>query len=366
MGVADEADRRLHKGRGAVSNPAGRFESKQARSWDDGWDLGEESLPALETTITAEPAKSIISHNDSPDIGFDRSINPYKGCEHGCIYCYARPSHGYLNLSAGLDFETKLFYKPNAAELLEREFRKPGYQPALIALGANTDPYQPIERKLGITRSILEVMARFRHPVGIVTKGAALVERDLDLLTQLARDNLVGVGVTLTTLDPALKRTLEPRAASPASRLRLMRLLADAGIPVRVMFSPVIPFINDAELEQVLEQAAAAGASYASYTFLRLPHEVKDLFREWLETHFPLKATHVMSLVEQSRGGKAYDSTFGRRMRGEGNFAELIAQRFRLARRRHGLERPARTFDLSAFRVPDAERTATATQLGLF
>ncbi len=365
MGVADEADRKRHKGRGAVSNPAGRFESQRRTAWDDGWALSEESVPALETTVTAEPAKSIVSHNESPDIFFERSINPYKGCEHGCIYCYARPSHAYLNLSPGIDFETKLFYKPNAADLLEREFRKPRYEPALIAVGANTDPYQPIERKLGITRSILEVMARFRHPVGIITKGAALVERDIDLLSALAQDDLVTVSITMTTLDPALKRTLEPRAASPGSRLRLMRLLADHGIPVRVLFSPVIPFINDAELEQVLQAAADAGAQHASYTFLRLPHEVKDLFREWLDANFPLKARHVMSLVEQSRGGKAYDSNFATRMRGEGEFATLIAQRFKLARRRFGLESKARAINLSAFRVPDTAASSGA-QLGLF
>jgi DNA repair photolyase len=370
MSLADEADRRPYKGRGAVSNPAGRFESQRHTHWDDGWDLSEDTLPALETIVTDEPAKSIISYNDSPDIGFDRSINPYKGCEHGCIYCYARPSHGYLNLSAGLDFETKLFYKSNAAELLDQEFRKAAYRPAVIALGANTDPYQPIERRLGITRSILEVMLRFRHPLGIITKGAALVERDLDLLAQLARENLVVVAVTLTTLQAALKRTLEPRAASPASRLRLIRTLSDAGVPVRVMFSPVIPFINDAEMEQVLEHASVAGATMASSTFLRLPHEVKDLFREWLEMHYPLKAQHVMSLVMQSRGGKAYDSSFGSRMRGEGNFAELIAQRFRLAKRRYGLESTRHSFNLSAFRIPesgsDSDSVPGAKQLSLF
>ena len=392
------------KGRGAVSNPEGRFESQRRQQWDDGWELADEEVPRLATTVTAEPAKSIISINDSPDIGFDRSINPYKGCEHGCIYCYARPSHAYLNLSPGLDFETKLFYKPNAAKLLERDFRKPGYRPAIIALGANTDPYQPIERELGITRSILETMARFRHPVGIVSKGAALIERDLDLLADLARDRLVGVGISLTTLDPALKRTLEPRAASPGSRLRIIRKLADAGVPVRVMFSPVIPFVNDAELEQVLEQAAAAGASSASYTFLRLPHEVKDLFREWLETHLPLKAKHVMSLVQQSSGGSAppqqketaaptcdaeevdqqhsfrntdappprntdrsryYDSQWGTRMRGQGVFAEAIAKRFALARRRFGLNREGAQFNLAAFRMPP-EPPRSGAQMGLF
>jgi DNA repair photolyase len=342
----------VRKGRGAVSNPAGRFESKSTEACDDGWGSLEEPLPPLETTVTEEPAKSIIATNDSPDLAFDRSINPYRGCEHGCIYCFARPSHGYLNLSAGLDFETKLFYKPNAAELLEKEFRKPGYRPAMIALGSNTDPYQPIERKLRVTRGILEVMARFRHPVGVVTKGAALIERDLDLLADLARDRLCEVGITLTTLDPGLKRTLEPRAAAPAARLRAMRMLADAGVPVRAMFSPVIPFVNDAELEKALELSAEAGASMASFTLLRLPWEVKDLFREWLNEHVPLKAAHVMSLIQQARGGKDYRAEFGARMRGEGEYVKLLEQRFRLACRRLGLNHRREGFALDRFRVP--------------
>ncbi|MDR3414781.1 MAG: PA0069 family radical SAM protein [Nevskia sp.] len=341
------------KGRGTSSRPPGRFESREVERVDDGWGTVEEELPPLETTVTAEPARSIISRNDSPDLSFEQSINPYKGCEHGCIYCYARPSHAYLNLSPGLDFETRLFYKPNAAELLEQELRRPGYRVGTIALGANTDPYQPIERRLEVTRSILQVLARFRHPVGVITKGA-MIERDLDLLADLARDKLVGVGITLTTLDPELKRTLEPRASSPAARLRVMRRLADAGVPVRVMFSPVIPSVNDAELERVLEAAAEAGASTASYVLLRLPYELKDLFREWLDTHLPLRAAHVMSLIQQSRGGKDNDTQFGRRMRGTGHFAELIARRFALARRRYGLDREREPYDPAVFRVPPA------------
>jgi len=349
------------KGRGTALRPPGRFESRDTLRVDDGWGTIEEELPEFKTTVTAEAAKSIISRNDSPDLSFEQSINPYKGCEHGCIYCYARPSHAYLNLSPGLDFETKLFYKPNAAELLDRELRKPGYRVSNIALGANTDPYQPIERKLEVTRGILQVLARFRHPVGIITKGA-MIERDLDLLTDLARDNLVGVGITLTTLDPELKRTLEPRASSPQARLRVMRKLSAAGIPVRVMFSPVIPFVNDAELEQVLEAAAEAGASTASYVLLRLPYELKGLFREWLDTHMPLKAAHVMSLINQSRGGKDNDPEFGSRMRGTGHFAELIAKRFALARRRYGLDQRREGFNPGVFRVPPA----AGDQMGLF
>lgn len=349
------------KGRGTALRPPGRFESRDSVRVDDGWGTIEEELPEFRTIVTAERAKSIISRNDSPDIGFDQSINPYKGCEHGCIYCYARPSHAYLNLSPGLDFETRLFYKPNAAELLDQELRKPGYRVSPIVLGANTDPYQPIERRLEITRSILQVLARFRHPVGITTKGA-MVERDLDLLADLARDRLAGVGITLTTLDAELKRTLEPRASSPQARLRVIRKLSAAGVPVRVMFSPVIPFVNDAELERVLEAAAEAGASTASYVLLRLPYELKGLFREWLETHLPLRAAHVMSLINQSRDGKDYQSGFGSRMRGTGQFAELIAKRFALARRRYGLDRQGRGLDPGLFRVP----AAAGDQMGLF
>lgn len=341
----------LRKGRGAGSNDEGRFESRSIEKVDDGWQREEEPLPPFETIVRTVQAKSVLTRNESPDIGFDQSINPYLGCEHGCIYCYARPSHGYLNLSAGLDFETRLFVKANAADVLEAELRRRSYQPVFTMIGANTDCYQPIEKQHRVTRGILEVLTRFRHPVGIITKGT-LIERDLDLLADLARDQLVTVGITLTTLEPALKRTLEPRAASPDARLRVMRKLADIGVPVRVMFSPVIPFVNDAELERVLEAGRDAGATSASYVLLRLPHEVKDLFRDWLETHAPLKAAHVMSLINQSRGGKDYDSGFGTRMKGEGAFADLIAQRYRLACRRLGLDRPRFTPRCDLFRVP--------------
>lgn len=348
-------------GRGAASNPVGRFESQLVQAADDGWGLADEPLPPLATQRRAEPARSIIAENDSPDVGFNRSINPYRGCEHGCIYCYARPSHGYLGLSAGLDFETRLFYKPNAADLLVRAFAKRGYRAEPIALGSNTDPYQPIEGEQRLTRALLEVFLRHRHPVAIISKGAALIERDLDLYAELARLQLCEVGITLTTLRPELKRSLEPRAASPQARLRAIRRLADVGIPVRVMFSPVIPFVNDAELEAVLAAGAAAGAVTASYAFLRLPWEVKDLFREWLEVHAPLKAAHVMSLVQQSRGGKDYVAEFGERMRGRGAIAEMIAQRFKLARRRYGLQqaRPALRTDLFEAPVPSSARAAS-------
>ncbi|MFT4046995.1 MAG: PA0069 family radical SAM protein [Solimonas sp.] len=343
------------KGRGAASNPEGRFETRSRERFDDGWLLEEEAEPRLKTTLHVDHARTVISRNESPDLPFSQSINPYRGCEHGCIYCYARPSHGYLNLSPGLDFETQLFYKPDAAALLEAELRKPGYRCSMISLGANTDPYQPIERELRITRSLLEVMVRFRHPVGIVTKAGALLERDLDLLRDLARDGLVSVALSITTLKPALKRTLEPRAASGTARLRALKVLADAGIPTMVLYSPVIPFVNDAEMEDILAAAREAGARSASYIMLRLPHEVKDLFREWLETHVPLKAAHVLNLIGQMRGGLLNDPRFGTRMKGEGAYAAVIEQRFRIACRRLGFERrgllPA---GCEAFRVPPA------------
>jgi DNA repair photolyase len=340
------------KGRGAVTNPEGRFESLVRERVDDGWDLLEEATSAPATEVRAEHARTIITRNDSPDIPFDQSINPYKGCEHGCIYCFARPSHAYLNLSPGLDFETKLFYKDNAAELLEQELRKPGYQCKPINLGSNTDPYQPIERKLRVTRSLLEVLARFHHPVTVVTKSAT-VERDIDLLAGMASSGLASVAISITSLRDDLKRSLEPRAPAPAARLRAMRTLRDAGVPVFVLFAPVIPFVNDAEMEQVLETAAEAGALGAGYVFLRLPHELKDIFRAWLEAHVPQRAEHVMSLVRQSRGGKDYDAEWGQRMRGQGQFADLIAQRFRLACRRFGLNLRANwQLDTTQFRVP--------------
>ncbi|MGH8396801.1 MAG: PA0069 family radical SAM protein [Gammaproteobacteria bacterium] len=345
--------RSQHKGRGALSNPEGRFETRHREDVED--DSGhheDDELPPLETTVTAEPARSIISRNQSPDIPFEQSINPYRGCEHGCIYCYARPSHAYLNLSPGLDFETKLFYKAHAAELLEQELRKPGYRCQPITLGANTDPYQPIERKLKVTRSLLEVLQRFQHPVSIITKSA-LVTRDLDILADMAKQDLVSVMVSVTTLDDALKRSLEPRAPSSWVRLKTVHKLAMKGVPVGVLTAPIIPRVNDAEMERILEHAAKAGACCAGYVLLRLPYEVKDLFREWLATHMPLKAEHVMSLIRQSRGGKDYDAEFGARMRGTGEYAELIAKRFSLACKRLNLVH-ARRMQLNSmhFRVP--------------
>lgn len=384
------------KGRGATGTPEGRFEPQRREDFDDGWASGSRLGDALngiaggdparpatdgraglsdediacamdgernpDTQLFIDHARTVISRNESPDIPFRQSVNPYRGCEHGCVYCYARPAHAYLNLSPGLDFETKLFYKPDAARLLEEELCKPGYKPEWISLGANTDPWQPVERRLRITRSILEVLARFRHPVGIVTKGAVLIERDLDLLADMARDGLVMVAISITTLDAELKRTLEPRASAPVTRLRVMRQLAEAGVPVMVMFSPVIPFVNDAEMERVLEAARDAGARQASYVMLRLPHEVKDLFRDWLQAHLPLKAEHVMSLVRQMRGGKDYDSGFGARMHGQGAYAGVIAQRFGTACRRLGLgaER-APVLSTAYFRVPPR----SGDQLGL-
>ena len=341
-----------HSGRGAVSNPEGRFESVRSEAVDDGWGSLDEELPPLETIVRAQASRTIISRNKSPDIPFDQSINPYQGCEHGCIYCYARPSHGYLNLSPGLDFETKLFYKPDAASLLEKELAAPGYRCTPITIGANTDPYQPIEREYRVTRGIIEVLSRYRHPLSIITKGA-LIERDVDLLAEMARDNLVLALVSVTTLSNKLKRTLEPRAASPAARLRAIRTLSSAGVPVGVMVAPVIPVLTDSELERILEAAAAAGARSAGYVLLRLPHEVKDLFREWLQQHEPLKAAHVLSRMQAMRSGRDYDSRWGVRQRGEGEYAELLNRRFKVACTRYGLKTGERfVHNTSLFKPP--------------
>lgn len=327
--------------------------------FDDGWGADEE-LPLLKTTVTPERAKSILQYQASPDLPFDRSLNAYRGCEHGCIYCYARPSHGYLNLSPGLDFETKLFAKPDAAKLLREELAKPSYCCAPIALGSNTDPYQPIEREWKITRQVLEVLAECRHPLSIVTKSS-LVERDLDLLSQLAQEKLVQVFVSVTTLDAELARKLEPRASSPRRRLETIRRLNEAGVPCGVFAAPVMPFLSDAELEKILEAAASCGAQSAAYTLLRLPHELKDLFRDWLVTHYPLKAEHVMSRLREMRGGQENDSEFGTRFRGEGLFSDLLEQRFRIACERLGLNKTEMRLDASRFRQP-----GRGGQLGLF
>ncbi|MGB8326272.1 MAG: PA0069 family radical SAM protein [Steroidobacteraceae bacterium] len=344
------------KGRGTASRPPGRFARTRLDPVEDGWTAREEAPASCATSVEPEAARSIITRNDSPDIPFDQSINPYRGCEHGCVYCYARPSHAFVGLSPGLDFETRLFYKIGAAQLLEAALARPGYVCKPVMLGSNTDPYQPIERGLKVTRSLLEVFARRRHPVAIVTKGV-LIERDLDLLADLARDRLVSVMVSVPTLDETLKRTLEPRAASPQARLRVMRSLHNAGVPVGVMVAPVIPAINDHELESVLEASRGAGASRAAYVLLRLPHEVKDLFREWLAAHYPGRAQHVMSLVRQARGERDNDSAFGSRMRGTGPLAELLRMRFHLACRRLGY-RIERELDLDTSRfVPPCAAT---------
>ncbi len=349
------------KGRGAASSPQGRFKSEAREAFDDGWAGEVEDAAGLRTEVTLVQARSIISRNQSPDIPFAQAINPYQGCEHGCIYCYARPSHAYLGLSPGLDFETKLFAKANAAQLLRAELSRPSYRCEHIALGANTDPYQPIERRYRITRSILELMAECEHPVGIVTKSA-LVERDLDLLEPMAKKGLAHVFVSIGTLDHELMRRLEPRTTAPERRLRVLRALSAAGVPCGVLVAPLIPFLNDRDLEAVLERAAAEGAVMAGYQILRLPYELKELFKDWLQRHYPLKAAHIMSNIRQMRGGRENDPNFGSRMSGEGLFAQLQAQRFRLACERHGLNRKGRDqLDTSRFRPP-----SDTGQLSLF
>ena len=353
------------KGRGARIAPQVRFDALKRETVDDGWsgyepdaaacgDGAGGSTPAPpRTVVTPQTAKSIITRNNSPDIPFTQSINPYYGCEHGCIYCYARPSYAYWGLSPGLDFETKLFAKTNAADLLRRELSRPGYVVSPISLGANTDPYQPVERDYKITRGILEVCEEFGQPVGIITKSS-LVERDIDILARMARHNLVKVFVSCASLDAALARTLEPRAAAPYRRIETIKRLAAAGIPVGVLAAPMIPMLNDATLEDALEAAHAAGAREAGYVLLRLPHEVKDLFKDWLDAHFPERAAHVMSLVRQSRGGRENDSTFGSRMKGEGVFADMIAQRFKKTCVRLGLNARDYALDVLRFAPPSS------------
>jgi DNA repair photolyase len=343
---------RQFKGRGAASNPAVRFDALTIEQTHDGW-YEDEIVEHPGETVLPDRARSVISTNDSPDVGFDQSINPYRGCSHGCVYCFARPTHAYLGLSPGLDFETKLFYKADAAKILEAELARPKYVCKPIALGINTDGYQPLEKRLQITRGILAVLARCRHPVTIVTKSALIV-RDIDLLADLARDRLVSVMLSVTSLTDDIKRTLEPRAASPQARLRAMRQLAGAGIPVGVLVAPVIPAITDHEMEDILAAAKEAGAARAGYVLLRLPHELKELFREWLAEHYPDRAKHVMSLINQARGGKDYDAEFGRRMSGTGPYAELLRMRFELARRKCGFDSASRMHELNsgAFRPP--------------
>jgi DNA repair photolyase len=340
------------RGRGALSNPPNRHDSQRAEAVDDGW-YQEELADSVATTVLPEPARSVITYNDSPDIPFDRSINPYRGCEHGCPYCFARPSHAYLGLSPGLDFETRLFYKADAAKLLRQELAKKAYTPQPIMFGANTDPYQPLERRLGITRSLLEVLLEHRHPAYVLTK-ASLILRDADLLAGMAARRLVRVHVTLTTRDRELKRRLEPRAAAHQARIQVIRELSARGVPVGVLVAPVIPAVNDHEIEALLEDAAVAGADSAGYVLLRLPREVAGLFREWLATHMPGRAAHVMSLVQSARAGRDNSSAWGERMRGSGPWAQLLHDRFHLARRRCGLGtgREAAPLDVSQFRPP--------------
>jgi DNA repair photolyase len=356
--VAIAADRR--RGRGAQSNASGRYEPIARIAFDDGWrDI--EDLPPFKTTVTVDATRKIITRNDSPDISFDRSINPYRGCEHGCIYCFARPTHAYLGLSPGLDFESKLFVKPEAAKLLERELAAPGYEPRTIAIGTNTDPYQPIEREHQVMRRILEVLDRCGHPVGIVTKSA-LVTRDIDILARMARRNLAKVALSVTTLDPKLARVMEPRAATPPKRLDALRQLTDAGIPTSVMVAPVIPAINDAEIERILDAAAAIGVKGAGYVLLRLPLEVRDLFREWLMANFPDRYRHVFKLIRETRGGKDYDSTWGKRQTGGGPVAWMIGRRFEVVCQKLGLNQSKTQLSTAHFVPPRGE----AAQLNLF
>ena len=349
------------KGRGATFNPANRFRVDSREPCDDGWQPAAESdsdaPPPLKTIVTIQASRTIIARNDSPDIPFTQSINPYQGCEHGCIYCYARPSHAYLDLSPGIDFETRLFAKPDAARLLRAELGKRGYRCDPIALGTNTDPYQPIEREWKVTRSILEVLAEHEHPFTIVTKSA-LVERDIDLIAPMAARRMARVYLSITTLDRELARKMEPRAAAPQRRLQALKTLSSAGIPVGVMVAPIIPQLNDRDLEAILGAAAANGATSAGWVLVRLPREVAPLFREWLDAHYPLRAAHIMSLIGQMRGGRDYDSTFGARMRGTGEFAALLEQRFTVASRRLGLDRGREQtgLDTSRFRPPGPSR----------
>ncbi|OWV71889.1 radical SAM protein [Rhizobium sp. R634] len=348
-GLRIEVDRR--RGRGAGLNPTGRFEALQRETFDDGWQTLED-LPPFKTEVQVEKPRTAITRNESPDISFDRSINPYRGCEHGCIYCFARPTHAYMGLSAGLDFETKLFAKPDAAKLLERELAKPGYKVRVIAIGTNTDPYQPIEKEWRIMRGILEVLNKANHPVSIVTKSAMIL-RDLDILQEMAKKNLVRVGISVTTLDRKLARAMEPRAATPPRRLETIHALAEAGIQTAVMAAPLIPALNDHELERILESAKAAGAAEASYVILRLPLEVSPLFRDWLLQHYPDRYRHVMSLVRSMRGGKDYDAEFGKRMKGAGPYAWQIARRFEMAARRFELTRRSVPLRDDLFVPPD-------------
>jgi DNA repair photolyase len=354
------------KGRGAVSNVQGRYELDQRERFDDGWAEEGDEARTFKTVVTDEYAKSILTRNASPDVPFNVSLNPYRGCEHGCIYCFARPTHSYLGLSPGLDFESRLFAKVNAADLLRRELAHPSYVPEHIAVGVNTDAYQPCERERRITRQVLEVLHECNHPVGLITKSA-LIERDIDLLAPMAQKQLACAAITLTTLDPAISRTLEPRAAAPARRLRAIRTLTEAGIPVSVSVAPIIPFVTEPEIEKILEAARDAGAVGAHYVVLRLPWEVNPLFQQWLEAHFPERAARVMNRVRDMRGGKDYDSDFSKRMHGEGVWADLIRQRFTKTVERlgmGGLRGRFERLDVSQFRRPTVVPPRAGKQCG--
>jgi DNA repair photolyase len=349
------------RGRGAVTNPPSRYDSATASPFDDGWATlteDHEALPPLATTLIRDATRSAISWNTSPDIGFDRAVNPYRGCEHGCIYCYARPTHAYLGYSPGLDFETKLVFKPDVASLLEKELRKPGYVVRPLALGSNTDPYQPVERTLKLTRSVLEVLDRFNHPLTIVTKSAGVL-RDLDILAPMAKRGLVRVCVSVTTLDAGLARRMEPRAATPARRLGAIAALAQAGVPTGVMAAPMIPGLNDAELERILRAGAEAGARSAAYVLLRLPHELREMFQDWLATHVPDRASHVLSLIRETRAGGLSDPRFQHRMVGSGVYADLLARRFARAARQWGFADARAPLDCARFAAPGGEAAAT-------
>ena len=364
----------VRRGRGASANPAIRYESSVRDPFDDGWNTLPEALaelPPLATTLTRDATRKALAWNDSPDLGFDRSINPYRGCEHGCIYCYARPTHAWLGLSPGLDFETRLVFKPEIATLLEKEMRRPGYVPKPIALGSNTDPYQPVERRLQLTRAVLEVLDRFNHPVSIVTKSAGVL-RDIDILQRMASRNLVHVCLSVTTLDHRLARLMEPRAAAPIRRLAALRALTEAGIPTAVLAAPMIPGLNDAELERILGACREAGASRAGYVLLRLPLEVAEMFETWLRNHYPDRAARILALIRETRGGQSYDSRFGIRQVGTGPYADTLRQRFHLALKRFGYGQTFRgaggcgddPLDCSRFTVPPSE--AAPQQLSLF
>jgi DNA repair photolyase len=358
LGTAVDRERR--RGRGTLSNASGRYEPLARIAFDDGW-RSIEDLPPFKTTVTVDSTRKIITRNESPDISFDRSINPYRGCEHGCVYCFARPTHAYLGLSPGLDFESHLFVKPDAAQLLEKELSATNYEPRTIAIGTNTDPYQPIERKYEVMRQILEVLERAGHPVGIVTKSA-LVLRDIEILSRMAERNLAKVALSVTTLDPKLARTMEPRAATPARRLETLRRLSAAGIPTTVMVAPIIPAVNDSEMERILEAAATAGVQSAGYVLLRLPLEVRDLFREWLQATFPDRVEHVFKLIRDMRGGKDYDSTWGKRQTGSGPYAWMLGRRFEIACEKLGLNKTKRPLTTEHFEPP----IKRAKQLDLF